>query len=299
MNWDHYRYFLAVAERGSLSAAARSLGVSQPTVGRQINELEARLGAKLFVRETHGYSLTPTGQQIFTQAKGLALDVSRIERLVEGGDDQLAGVVRIAATEGFGSYWLTHKTAQIQQLHPEIQINLLLDQVALEANAREADLRIRFQPRSSSDETAHRLGQIGYGLYGVSQYFEVNGAPKSIAELVQHQFVSWYKPSDLYPFSQALEKFVAADRVTFRTNRFAAQIEATLTGVGMILAPHYVAARYPQLRRVLPEQVNLVNDAWLYGHRDLRHTARVQLVHNYIADAFEQDAVMLASGANV
>ncbi len=297
MNWDHYRYFLAVAKRGSLSAAARSLGVSQPTVGRQINDLEARLGSKLFVRESHGYSLTPAGQQIFAQAKGLALEVSRIERLVEGGDDQLAGAVRIAATEGFGSYWLTQKTAQIQKLHPEIHMSLLLDQVALESNAREADLRIRFQQRSSSDEIAHRLGQIGFGFYGVSQYFETNGVPNSLGALAQHHFVDWYKPSERYPLSQMVEKFVTADRVAYRSNRFAGQVEAALTGVGMILAPHYVAARYPQLLRVLSEEVNLVNEAWLYGHRDLRHTARVRLVHDYIANAFEQDAAMLENGA--
>ncbi|MEX0583596.1 MAG: LysR family transcriptional regulator, partial [Sneathiella sp.] len=107
MSWDLYRYFLAVAETGSLSAAARQLSVSQPTVGRQIAELEKRLETRLFERASHGYLLTPAGQQIRARIEQVSADLVGAEQQVRGMDKSLSGLIRISATEGFGSYWLT------------------------------------------------------------------------------------------------------------------------------------------------------------------------------------------------
>lgn len=289
MSWDYYRYFLAVAETGSLSAAARQLSVSQPTVGRQIAELEKRLETRLFERASHGYLLTSAGQQIRERIQAVASDLDGVEQIISGLDKSLSGTIRISATEGFGSYWLTPKLSQFQAYHPSIKFNLMLDISVVDLRRREADVALRLANPRVSDLIGRKVGRTGFGLYGAKTYLEKRGRPASMADLVSHDFIGWQSGRDRLPFSAALEKIAPPGNIKFRCDTVAAQIAAVQSGIGLFVAPHYLVPRDDRVVRLLPTEINLKFDIWLLTHRDLVKAGRIRTLLDFLYERFRDD----------
>ncbi|WP_288903269.1 LysR family transcriptional regulator [uncultured Sneathiella sp.] len=289
MSWDHYRYFLAVAETGSLSAAARQLSVSQPTVGRQIAELEKRLGTRLFERASHGYLLTLAGQQIRDKIKAIESDLDGVEQVISGLDNSLSGTIRISATEGFGSYWLTPKLGLFQRRHPNIRFELMLDISVVDLRRREADIALRLANPRVSDLIGRQVGQTGFGLYGAQAYLDKHGQPKSVSDLANHDFIGWKSGQDRLPFSNALEKYATPEMIKFRCDTVAAQIAAVRSGMGLFLAPHYLVPREGEVVRLLPSEIQLNFDIWLLTHRDLVNVGRVRALLDFLYEQFRND----------
>lgn len=289
MSWDQYRYFLAVAETGSLSAAARLLSVSQPTVGRQISELEKRLGTRLFERASHGYLLTLAGQQIRDKIKAVEVDLDGVEQVISGLDSSLSGTIRISATEGFGSYWLTPKLGQFQQRHPNIRFELMLDISVVDLRRREADIALRLANPRVSDLIGRQVGRTGFGLYGAKSYLDARGQPQSISDLAYHDFIGWKSGQDRLPFSNVLEKIATPENIKFRCDTVAAQIAAVQSGMGLFLAPHYLVPSGGEIVRLLHSEVELNFDIWLLTHRDLVNSGRVRALLDFLYDQFRND----------
>ncbi len=296
MNWDSYRYFLAVAETGSLSAAARLLVVSQPTVGRQIAELEDQVGTRLFDRASHGYKLTLAGKQIFQKVKGISEEIISVNRQVEGLDKDYSGRVRISATEGFGAYWLTRKLAAFQQEFPQIVFELFLDVNVLDTRKRIADIAIRLSNPKSSALVGRRVGKIGFGLYASNTYLAEAGTPQAMEDLRDHKFIDWHFQEKGFVLSYVLQNMIESSQVVFRTDTVAAQIEATMQGVGIMLAPHYMVPENTGIERLLIDEVDQTEDLWILTHEDLRHTARIRAVIDYLAQAIKSDGDALEKG---
>ncbi|USG60378.1 LysR family transcriptional regulator [Sneathiella marina] len=296
MSWDLYRYFLAVAESGSLSAAARQLSVSQPTVGRQIAELEARLETRLFERASHGYLLTTAGQQIRARIEETALGFRDIESQIRGMDKSLSGLIRFSATEGFGSYWLTPNISKFQKFYPNIRFELILDISVLDLRKREADMALRLANPRSSDLIGRRVGKAGFGLYGAKSYLESRGYPQSIDDLKDHDFIGWQQNRGDIALTRALSKMVAEENIKFQCNTVAAQIEAVQNGMGLFLAPHYLVPKDESVVRLLSDQINQNIDLWLLTHRDLIGTSRIRVFLNFLYEQFQKDAEMLLNG---
>lgn len=296
MSWDQYRYFLAVAETGSLSAAARQLSVSQPTVGRQISELEDKLETRLFERASHGYQLTSAGRQILERIEQASLTFRDVERQVRGMDKALSGLIRISATEGLGSYWLTPALSDFRLTYPNINFELLLNISLINMRNREADIALRLANPRVSDLIGRKLGKIGFGLYGVDSYFERKGFPTRFSDLVQHDFVGWQEGSDELDVSIALNRIAKGGQITIRCNTVAAQVAAVSHGMGLFLAPHYMVPRDGKFSRLMAEEVNDKIDIWLLTHRDLVKTQRVRTLLNFVYEKFRQDKEMLENG---
>lgn len=296
MSWDHYRYFLAVAETGSLSAAARQLSVSQPTVGRQIGELEDKLETRLFERASHGYLLTSAGRQILDRIEQTAATFRDVERQVRGMDKALSGVIRISATEGLGSYWLTPALSAFRQTYPHISFELLLNISLVNMRNREADIALRLVNPRVSDLIGRKLGKVGFGLYGVDSYLDRKGVPATLSDLVQHDFVGWQEGSGELDVAAALNRVAKGGQVTIRSNTVAAQVAAVSHGMGLFLAPHYMVPRDGRFQRVLPQDVDHRIDIWLLTHRDLVNTQRVRMLINFMYEKFRQDKEMLEYG---
>ncbi len=183
MLWEPYRYFLAVAETGSLSAAARQLSVSQPTVGRQITELETRLNTRLFDRASHGYFLTRAGEAIQNQISVIETSFLEVEKTVSGLDQALSGEVSISATEGLGSGWLVSAIKEFQDLHPAITFNLMLDISVIDLVRGKADIALRLANPADPELIGRKVGEVGFGLYGAEKYFEEHGVPPLPADV--------------------------------------------------------------------------------------------------------------------
>lgn len=296
MNWDSYRYFLAVAETGSLSAAARYLSVSQPTVGRQIAELEERVGTRLFNRASHGYSLTLAGTQIFQKVKAISGEIASVDRQVDRLDQDYSGNVCISATEGFGAYWLTSRLADLSFKFPQIQFDLLLDVAVLDTRKRQADIAIRLSNPKSSELVGRRVSKVGFGLYGADAYFERFGLPETVSDLGRHRFIDWHFQEDGFILSSALSRYIEQYQIVFRTDTVAAQVEATQKGIGLMLAPHYMIPKNTGIRRILHEEISEAVDLWVLTHKDLRHTNRVRTVIEHLVSAIKAESHILENG---
>ncbi|GLQ06027.1 LysR family transcriptional regulator [Sneathiella chinensis] len=296
MNWDQYRYFLAVAELGSLSAAARALSVSQPTVGRQISELEGRLGTRLFDRLSHGYRLTPAGERILGKVRAVGDTLLGLDQQLKGIDQELSGNVRISATEGFGAYWLTPRLARYQQDHPRIRFDLILDVAVMDARHRQADILIRLADPKSDNLVGRVAGTVGFGLYGSEAYFKRFGRLQTLEDIPRHRFVDWQSVNAPNLMASFVGQFTRGNAVPFRTNTVAAQIAAVQQGIGMLFAPHYMAAATEGLVRLLPDEVDEAVDLWVLTHRDLVDVARIRSVMDYLVVTIRAEGENLRNG---
>ena len=178
--WDDLRFFAEVAQQGSLSAAARALGVDHATVGRRLQRLEAMLCRPLFDRRGGGFDLTADGREVLVHAEAMdkaALAVARFG----AGAPALSGTIRVTATEALASHYLTPRLAEFQTLHPDIDITLLNDDRNLSIARREADLALRLALPADGDLTARRLTTLGYGLYEAAD--EAGGLSGSLCRL--------------------------------------------------------------------------------------------------------------------
>ena len=281
-DWDDYRYFLAVAESGSLSAAARLLGVAQPTVGRRIAQLEERIQARLFDRLNQGYQLTATGRRAVEAAARMQRDAFNIERLVEGADTALAGRVGIATAEGLGTFWVSPRLAALQRAYPAIEVELLTGVSAHDLLQREADIALRIGNPRSDQLIGRRIGQVHCGLYASIAYLSAHGKPETPGDLADHHIIESVRETADLRQARRLRSLAKDAKVALRCNSIIVQLAALRNGVGIMALPHYMAREDNRLIQLLPESFDVPIDLWLLSHRDLRRTARIRAVLDFI-----------------
>lgn len=292
-DWDDYRHFLAVAETGSLSAAARRLGVSQPTVGRRIDALELALQARLFDRLSRGYALTSAGESVRELAKSMERDAQVIQRRVGGEQGVPAGKVRVAAAVGLGVYWLAPRLPQLTATYPQLDIDLIIDMSLSDLMRGEADVALRVGGPGSVALVGRRLGAVSTGLFASRAYLDARGTPLSLGELASHDYVE--SIGDIAQLAQAkeLRRIVRGARVAACTNDLSGMLEMVRAGLGVAALPSYVTGLYPELRRVLERQFDIRLDLWLLTRSELRDTARVRAVLDFLIGAMRDDEGLL------
>src|SRR6202048_4841308 len=216
-DWDDVRFFLAVAKTGSFSAAATQLNTKQTTVGRRIQALERRLGAKLFDRHRHGMEVTPAARGVLVQAESMMSNATAIERHLAGLDREMAGVVRIAATEGVAAQWLVPRLGQLRRTHPHLVVQVLAGAPVLDLATRQADLAIRFFRPTSNQLVAARVGQFNMSILAAPGYIEQFGLPQELDDLREHHIVdhtTLHSLPAMKPWSEVVER---SSNVVLRT----------------------------------------------------------------------------------
>jgi len=290
-DWDDYRYFLAVADAGSLSAAALRLGSSQPTVGRRIAGLEARLEARLFVRSQQGYALTPAGEAIIDAARRLAADHREIELRVRGQSSQLVGTVAVSTSESMSVGWLIPRLSRFRDLYPDIRIEVHLDSVQVDITKGEADIALRFdRPGNDDILLARRVGCAGFGLYASATYLRQRGTPVAIGDLQQHVFIG---PAGRLAHTQMprwLAEVAQADVVA--CNSMLGVFAAVEGALGIGILPEYMAQPARSLRRLFPEHFRPLIDVWLVVHPHTQVAARIQAVLDFLATEVAADPLL-------
>ncbi|MGI9490516.1 MAG: LysR family transcriptional regulator [Geminicoccaceae bacterium] len=294
LDWNAFRFFVAVAEAGSLSAAARQLSASQPTVGRKIAELEEKLEVRLFDRLFSGYNLTPAGQSILELCLDMQSSALGIERLVAGQDQDLAGRVRISTTEGLGTYWLTNRLPCWRARYPGIDVELLIGTSILDLIRREADIALRLGNPGSDDLIGRKVGCIAFGLYGSRSYFQKHHEPKDIADLAGHAIIESVGSLADVDQVRRLRELAGGSTISLRCNHLPTQIAATVAGLGLFAMPCYVGEQIDDLHRVLEDQFHVTIDLWLLTHRDLRATARIRAMLDFLTTKAREDEALLS-----
>jgi len=286
-DWDDVRFFLAVAKTGSFSAAATQLNTKQTTVGRRIQALERRLGAKLFDRHRHGMEVTPAARGVLVQAESMLSNATSIERHLAGLDREMAGIVRVAATEGLAAQWLVPRLTELRRLHPDIVVQVIVGDQVLDLATRQADLAIRFFRPTSNQLVAARVGQFSMSIFAAPAYIEQYGLPQKLEDLHEHHLVdhtTLHALQAMKPWTEVVER---SPSVVLRTNSSHSAMEAVKEAWGLAVFPSY-ASRSANIVEV-PIDLGIVRDIWLVSHEETNKGARIRTVIDYIRDRFRQD----------
>lgn len=289
VEWGLYRYFLAVANTGSLTGAARQLGVSQPTVGRQIQALEEVIGARLFDRANSGYVLTGPGQSIVELAEAIEEQAIAIERRIAGEDRRLDGRVRISAAEGIATNWLAPTLPALKQRFPNIEIELLVGLAALDVTRREADIVLRIGSPGCDSLVGRRMGAVHFGLFAADTYLAERGVPKTSACLADHVVIDSCGGIANLAQVRRLRDLAASTPRSMCCDNLVTQFAAMRAGLGILAVPLYMAHGVSGVRRLLADEFDVALDLWLLVHRDLRPVARIGVVFEFLVEALRRD----------
>lgn len=292
-NWSDYPIFLAVAEAGSLTAAGRALGMSQPTVGRRIRALEDHFGTSLLKRQNGQLIPTNFGQSMLDHIRRMQEEASAIDRSSATLEDSLSGVVRLSATEGVGTSWLPGVMNRFRQEHPDVLVDIGIGFQSFNLAQREADIALRWRsPGDQNSLIGRKVAEVGFGLFASPEYIEKNGAPSTPEELTEHDGIiaQIMDGKSLWLIDDAGNMMFEPKRVTFNTNSIWAFDQALVHGYGIGVLPMCgLINRDLGLVRVLPEIIHM-ESLYLVAHQDLKRSMRIRAVFDYLVGAFKEDA---------
>lgn len=284
--WDLYRSFLGVLRFGSLSAAARELGLTQPTLGRHVDALEASLGTSLFARSRHGLAPTPAALALVPHAEAMEAAALALVRAASGEAGEPAGAVRVTASNFIGAEVLPAMLTEFRERHGAIAIELLLSDRNQDLSRRDADIAVRMVRPAQKALIARRLGPVRIGLYAHRRYLARRAMPRNVEDLNAHDIIGFDRDAAAM---RALGTGLAVSRELFalRTDDSAAQLAHLRAGFGIGACQRGVAARSPDLVPVLAGQVGFKLEMWLVMHEDLKGSRRVRLLFDHLAGALK------------
>lgn len=280
IGWELYRSFLAVLAEGSLSGAARALGITQPTVGRHIAALEGALGQVLFTRSQTGLLATDAALSLRGYAEAMQSNAAALERAAAGHGPGVAGTVRISASEVIGIEVLPPALAQLRREHPRLTIELAPTNRVQNLLLREADIAVRMVPPKQEQLIARSVGAVDIGLYAHKDYLRRHGTPATPADLAGHALIGYDIET---PFLRnASKRFPIPswnrDAFVLRADSDLAQLALIRAGAGIGVCQAALARRDKALVRVLPREVAFPLETWITMHEDLRASPRCKAV---------------------
>ncbi|NVB40626.1 LysR family transcriptional regulator [Pseudenhygromyxa sp. WMMC2535] len=284
-DWNRARAFLVTAEEGTFSAAARALGVAQPTLGRQVAALEEELGVTLFERVGKGLELTAAGLELVEHVRAMSEAATRVSLAAAGQSLALAGVVRVAASEVISAYLLPGVVAELRRDHPELEIEIVAANQTTDLQRREADVAIRnFRPQGP-ELIARKLRDSRAWLYASPDYLARIGDPQTPEELAARaEIIGFEEVGQFIAALATLGLEVGRERFPVRSANHLVQWALVKQGVGMCAMMEEVGEPEPLVRRVLPEHIApFVFPSWLTCHRELRTSRRIRVVFERIA----------------
>jgi len=285
LDWNLIRSFLAVAETGSLSAAARRLSASQPTLGRHVAELEAALGVALFQRTPTGYQLTPTGIALLDRAREVSAKAVAFERLAAGKTETIAGTVRVAASEVVAAFVLPPILSRLRIEEPGLEVELVASNLVENLLRRDADIAVRMVRPTQQDLVARKIIDIELAIFAAETYIARRGCPENPGDLLAHDLVGLDRSDDIIRAMRSMG--MPAERSIFklRTDNHIVGWQAVRAGIGIGFAQRRIGEEEPLVRRILPDLKLPVLPMWLAMHRDLRSSARVRRAADFLSGA--------------
>lgn len=284
LQWDDVRYFLVLARVGSLSGAARQLGVEHSTVARRVESLEQALGLRLFDRLPKGWSLTAEGETLATQAHRLEDEAQAFARTALGVSS-LQGTVRISAPPVLASHFLVPRLAALRAQWQNIELQVVGESRDANLTRGEADLAIRMSRPDAPGLAARALGDMRYGLYAAPSYTE--------RPAEQWEFLGYDDSLSQVPQQRWLDLVAAGRRYVLRSNDLATLLHAARMGLGVAALPHFLGLADAALSPVPSLHCPTVRPLWLVMHPDVRRSPRVRLVADLLADLVQQAQPLL------
>ncbi|NNU39555.1 LysR family transcriptional regulator [Rhizobium sophorae] len=279
MEWSDLKLFLAIARFGTLGAAARSLGLTQPTMGRRLRALETSLGQTLFQRTTDGFVLTDEGAAVFAGAERIEEEALTVERVLAGGSRQLDGFLRLSSSDWFGAHVLSPVLAEFSQVHPKVVVELLTDSRFLSLSRREADLVFRIQPFTEAEVISRKLIHIEYGLY-ISR-----GAPHPEAgDGAGTRLVTMDEAFGDMPDVGWLQRLLPRAGIVMRSNSRDVQAALCANGAGLAVLPRPLGDSLATIELVDLGEPPPGRDTWVGYHRDMKRLARLRALLDLVIE---------------
>ena len=289
-DWTLLQSFLAVADAGSLSGAARATRQSQPTLGRHIKQLEEQLKLSLFRRIPRGLEPTEAALPLVDMARAMASNAAKFSQLAEGRQMGLRGTVRITASRIVSQYMLPRMLAQLQHAEPEIQIELVPSDTSENLLFREADIALRMYRPEQLDIIARHVADLPIGLYAAHSYVARRGRPKSAQDLMQHSFVGYDRDERIIRMMHAMGFPVTREFFPIRCDDQTVHWELVRAGCGISGAQTQIGDHDPLLERIMPELDLPSLPLWLAAPQALRTNPRIKHVWDFLAHALRHPA---------
>ncbi|ARP63147.1 LysR family transcriptional regulator [Mesorhizobium sp. WSM1497] len=296
IDWNLIKSFVTVAESGSLSAAARKLSASQPTLGRHIGELEQALGVTLFRRGRHGYELTEAGSTLFERGKAVSEQASAFSLLALGSVEAIEGTVRIAASEVVAAYVLPEMTMRLGIEEPGIEVEIVASNQVENLLRRDADIAIRMVKPAQNELMARKVCDIELCACAAKSYLDRRGRPLKPADLVDHDLVGFDRGDEIIRGFTRHGIPVTRSSFRFRADNQIVLWEAVRAGNGIGLGQEPLADRDPLIEKVLPDLPLPVLPVWLAMHRDVRTSVRIRRVVDFLHEELKRYSA--GAGAN-
>ncbi|MDX8435593.1 LysR family transcriptional regulator [Mesorhizobium abyssinicae] len=288
IDWNLIKSFVAVAETGSLSAAARKLAASQPTLGRHIAELEQALGVTLFRRGRSGYALTEAGSVLFERGRAVSEQASAFSLLALGSVEAIEGTVRIAASEVVAAYVLPEITAQLGVEEPGIEVEIVASNQVENLLRRDADIAIRMVKPAQNELVARKVADIPLCACAAKSYLGRAGRPLEPADLAGHALIGFDRSDEMIRGFAGYGIPVSRSSFRLRTDNQIVLWEAVRAGNGIGLGQRPLAERDPLVEIVLPQLPLPVLPVWLAMHRDVRSSVRIRRVADFLYEELKR-----------
>tara|TARA_R110002051_G_scaffold36609_2_gene79290 strand:+ start:5812 stop:6702 length:891 start_codon:yes stop_codon:yes gene_type:complete len=283
-DWNKARAFLVTAEEGSLSAAARALGMAQPTLGRQVDGLEQELGIVLFERVGRGLTLTPSGLELLEHVRDMGEAAGRVSLTALGQSQALEGTICISASETYAVVLLPPIIAKLRIMEPGIQVEIVVANHASDLRRREADIAIRnFRP-TEPDLIAKKIGDADAVLYATPDYIAKIGSPTKPYDLRHAEFVNMDHGGMMLKGLNALGLGLTEANFPLLTESYLVMWELVRQGAAIGILDAHIGDADPVVRRVLPDLEPLVFPIWLVSHRELTTSRRIRRVYDFLAE---------------
>ncbi len=295
LDWEKLRLFHCVAEAGSFTEAAKRLHMSQPALSRQIQALEASLGAKLFHRHARGLAMTHEGEQLHAATHDMHERIERTQQGIEFSRERPTGELRVTTTVSFGSTWLARNLKDFIDLYPDINVTLLLSDDDVDLARREADVAIRFHPPHQSDLIQRALVPVRYLLVASPEYLEKHGEPRTAEELDRHRLVSYgaLAPDPIRSVNWILDVgHSGPPRVPALTvNNIFGLLQAVEAGIGIGALPSYLVNFSGKVRHVLPSVQGPVFRTYFVYPSEMRQSVRVAVLRDFLVERMTAKAI--------
>jgi DNA-binding transcriptional LysR family regulator len=282
--WELYRSFLAALSAGSLSGAARALRLTQPTIGRHIDELEKALGTVLFTRSQHGLQATDAAAALAPYAEAMASSAAALRRMASGHSTEVRGSVRLSASEVTGVEVLPPMLASLRRRHPQLVLELVISNQMSDLLRRDVDLAVRHVRPTQTGLIARKIGAVVLGLHAHRSYLEAHGSPRNLADHKGHALIGFDEETPTVRHLQEKGLPFTREMFALRTDNDLAHLAAIRAGLGIGVCQVPLGRRNPNLVRLLPRQFAYDMDVWLVMHENLRASPRMRAVFDHLAE---------------
>lgn len=296
MDWDNLRFFLELSRSTTLTAAARRLEVDHTTVARRIQALERQVGTPLFSREASGHRLTEAGRELLPQAEAMESAFFAVQKHVPTVQKGLSGVVRVGATEGFGTVVLAPALARFAGQHPALMIDLLAMPRLVHLSRREADIVISLERPVRGPVVVTKLTDYSLHLYASKAYLSARHPICKRQDLQGHTFISYVDDLMFSKELQYLHELHRPDAFALRSTSILAQYQAARAGTGIAVLPVFLAGGDSELQQLLPDDACFTRTFWMSMPTEMKNDARIQAVWRFLRETVDAQRPALLAG---